>query len=171
MARAVARGVDGVDGIEAVLRVAATGDDNGPPVVTMDDLRQCDGLIIGSPAHFGNMAAPLKQVFDNTTPLWISGALCGKPAGVFTSVGSMHGGHETTLLSMMLPLMHHGMLICSTPCAEPALTNTRSGGTPYGASHYTGVDGTNEISEDEQTICHALGKRVAEVAVRLRGKS
>lgn len=167
LARAVARGVDSVDGAEATLRVAADDSDGDAPVVELDDLRGCDGLIIGSPAYFGNMAAPLKAVFDNSTPLWLNGALCGKPGGVFTSVGSLHGGHESTLLSMMLPLIHHGMLICSVPCTEAALEKTTSGGTPYGASHHTGVRQVTEINEDESAICFALGRRVAETAISL----
>lgn len=169
MARAVARGVDGFEGAEAVLRTATEND--GAPAVELDDLRECDGLIIGSPAHFGNMAAPLKQIFDDTTPLWLKGSLCGKPAGVFASVGSLHGGHETTLLSMMLPLMHHGMMICSVPCTEPALQNTRDGGTPYGASHHAkDSQGASELSDDETAVCRALGRRVAEVAVALKAR-
>lgn len=174
MARAVARGVDGVDNAAAVLRVAASDGDgdsgNGPPPVSHDDFRQCAGLIVGSPAHFGNMAAPLKRVFDETTPLWVSGTLCGKPAGVFTSAGSMHGGHETTLLSMMMPLLHHGMLICSLPCTETALINTQGGGTPYGPSHYSGKDNSRagrRLSEDEIKLCRLLGERVARTAVAL----
>lgn len=167
MARAVARGVESVEGATAVLRTAApSATEDGPPHIEMDDLRACDGLIIGSPAHFGNMAAPLKQIFDDTTALWLSGALCGKPAGVFTSVGSLHGGHETTLLSMMLPLIHHGMIICSVPCTEPALQNTRDGGTPYGASH-DAQNKNDDLSENEKTICQALGNRVAKVAQAL----
>ena len=175
MARAVARGVDGVKGAAAALRAAPALDDDtvgeeGPPPVSHNDFKACSGLIVGSPAHFGNMAAPLKHVFDQTTSLWISGALCGKPAGVFTSVGSMHGGHETTLLSMMMPLLHHGMLVCSMPCTEAALINTQSGGTPYGASHYSGKDDGRtgrRLSGDEINLCNVLGRRVAETAVAL----
>ncbi len=167
MARAIARGVDSVEGATTVLRCAPSDNpDMGPPPATLEDLKECDGLIVGSPAYFGNMAAPLKAFFDQTTPLWLSGSLCGKPAGVFVSVGSMHGGHETTLISMILPLLHHGMLICSIPCVDPSLSNTRSGGTPYGPSHYAGLNKNPQLTEDEKHLCQQLGKRVACIAVQ-----
>lgn len=179
LAREVARGVDGVDGSEAVLRtvpaVSATCEateaevpEDGPPYVDTDELADCDGLIIGSPTRFGNMAAPLKYFLDGTSALWASGALVGKPAGAFTSTASMHGGQESTLLSMMLPLLHHGMVIAGLPYSEPALTVTTSGGTPYGASHWAG-SGSAPRSPDEQelALARALGARIAKLAVRL----
>lgn len=173
MAKHIARGVELVDDVEAVLRtvpdvssvcekVAASIPDHGAPYATLEDLRNCDGLALGSPTHFGNMAAPLKYFIDSTTEIWFSGALSGKPAGVFTSTGSMHGGQESTLLSMMLPLMHHGMLILGLPYTETALRETTSGGTPYGPSH---VSLNNAVlSDQEKKLCRALGTRLAKTA-------
>ncbi len=141
----------------------------GPPYATHDDLLDCSGLILGSPTRFGNMSAPLKFFLDGTSALWLSGALVDKPAAVFTSTQTLHGGQETTLLSMMLPLLHHGMVLVGLPYTEPALTATRSGGTPYGASHAAGVSGQGELSDSERELARALGLRVATLASRLRG--
>ncbi len=179
MAQHVARGVEEVSGMQArvrtVPRVSAVCEtvedsipDSGPPYATPDDLKQCAGLILGSPTRFGNMAAPLRYFLDGTGGLWLSGALIGKPAAVFTSTASLHGGQETTLLSMMLPLLHHGMLLVGLPYSEPDLTSTASGGTPYGASHWAGPDDKRPLSEEEKRLCHALGKRVAEIAHHLQ---
>ncbi|TPQ25614.1 NAD(P)H:quinone oxidoreductase [Methylomonas koyamae] len=178
MAQHIARGVESVAGAEALLRtvpevsavsekVADSIPDSGAPYATLNDLENCDGLALGSPTHFGNMAAALKYFLDSSTPLWFSGALSGKPAGVFTSTGSMHGGHETTLLSMMLPLMHHGMLLMSLPCNEIALRETVSGGTPYGPSHCSEADA--ELTEHEKRLCWVLGERLARAALALKG--
>jgi NAD(P)H dehydrogenase (quinone) len=177
MAQQIARGVASVAGAEAVLRtvppvstvcqkVADSIPDSGAPYASLRDLESCDGLAMGSPTHFGNMAAPLKYFLDSTTGLWLAGALSGKPAGVFTSTGSMHGGQETTLLSMMLPLMHHGMLIMSLPCNEIALRETNSGGTPYGPSHRAEPDA--ELTEHEKRLCWVLGERLAKTALALK---
>lgn len=177
MAQQIARGVDSVTGAEALLRtvpevstvcekVADCIPELGAPYATLQELEHCDGLALGSPTHFGNMAAPLKHFIDNTTGLWFSGALSGKPAGVFTSTGSMHGGQETTLLSMMLPLMHHGMLMMSLPCNEIALRETISGGTPYGPSHRSETD--TELTEHEKCLCRILGQRLAKTAIALK---
>ena len=177
MARQIARGVESVKGAEAIIRtvpevspvsekVADSIPDSGAPYVTLKELENCDGLALGSPTHFGNMAAPLKHFIDSTTAMWFSGALSGKPAGVFTSTGSMHGGQETTLLSMMLPLMHHGMLMMSLPCNEIALRETVSGGTPYGPSHHSASD--EELSEHEKRLCRVLGERLAKTATALK---
>ena len=176
MARIIARGVDGVDGCDGRLRTVpalATADaepaktpQTGPPYATTADLEECAALILGSPTHFGNMAAPLKHFLDQTSALWLRGALSGKPAAVFTSTASLHGGQETTLFTMMLPLLHHGMILCGLPYEEPALERTRGGGTPYGASHHAGFDGM-PISDDEAELCMALGRRVANLAKRL----
>ena len=171
MARLIARGIEST-GMSARLRTvpAASADceqtapeipDSGDIYATLDDLAGCSGLLLGSPTRFGNMAAPLKYFLDSTTPLWLNGALIDKPAAAFTSTGSLHGGQESTLLSMMLPLLHHGMVLVGLPYAEPALLNTRSGGTPYGASHWAGGDGQQPISPDEAALCQALGRRVA----------
>ena len=178
MARLVARGIEEVPGCTARLRqvppvapitetAAPPVPDDGAPYATADDLIACAGLALGSPTRFGNMAAPLKHFLDGTGVLWASGALAGKPAAVFTATATMHGGQESTLLSMMLPLLHHGMLIVGLPYTEPALTATQSGGTPYGASHVTGAQGERTISEDERTLARALGRRLAEVTRRL----
>ena len=178
LAQLVARGVAEVAGMSAIVRTVpevstvceATHKpipDEGAPFVTLDDLKNCAGLILGSPTRFGNVAAPLKYFLDTTSGLWMSGALVGKPAGVFTSTTSMHGGQESTLLSMMNPLFHHGMVLVGIPYTEPALTHTLSGGTPYGASHVAGADNKQPISEHEQILARLLGKRVAEVAKKL----
>ena len=177
MARQIGRGVESVAGAEALLRtvpdvsavcekVAGSIPASGAPYATLLDLENCDGLALGSPTHFGNMAAPLKHFIDGTTALWFSGALSGKPAGVFTSTGSMHGGQETTLLSMMLPLMHHGMLVMSLPCNEIALRETISGGTPYGPSRCSEND--DELTEHEKRLCWVLGERLATTAIALK---
>ncbi|NOV31808.1 NAD(P)H:quinone oxidoreductase [Methylomonas sp. ZR1] len=179
MAQQIGRGVESVPGAAAVLRtvpevsavcekIADSIPDAGAPYATLQDLETCDGLALGSPTHFGNMAASLKHFLDGTTALWFSGALSGKPAGVFTSTGSMHGGQETTLLSMMLPLMHHGMLLMSLPCNEIALRETVSGGTPYGPSHVADTDA--ELTEHEKRLCWVLGERLAKTALALRAK-
>lgn len=177
LARQIARGVEEA-GLQARLRtvpaVAPTTQisspavpEDGAPYVEKKDLQECSGLILGSPTRFGNMAAPMKYFLDGTTSLWLKGALIGKPAAVFTSTGSVHGGNETTLLTMMLPLMHHGMVIVGLPYSEPALSATTSGGTPYGASHIGGAMDDRVISDDEKQLCLALGKRLAETALKL----
>jgi len=178
LARLVARGVEEVDGMRARLRsvppvapmtetAAPPEPDEGAPYATRADLRECAGLALGSPTRFGNMAAPLKHFLDTTSAEWASGSLVGKPAGVFTSTSTMHGGQETTLLSMMLPLLHHGMLIVGIPYTEAALNRTRGGGSPYGASHVAGVSDQHAVSDDERALARVLGRRVAEVALRL----
>jgi NAD(P)H dehydrogenase (quinone) len=178
LARQVCRGVESVAGARARLRtvpaVASVVEApqpavpaEGPPYATHDDLRECGGLVLGSPTRFGNMAAPLKFFLDGTSALWVSGALAGKPAGVFTSTQTLHGGQETTLLSMMLPLLHHGMYIVGLPYTDAALSTTRSGGSPYGASHFAGDDTQPRLSEEERTLAVHLGRRVAELAVKL----
>ena len=139
---------------------------SGPPYATLADLSACDGLALGSPTRFGNMAAPMKYFWDETTALWQSGDLVGKPAGCFTSTGTLHCGQEATLLSMMLPLFHHGMLIMGCPSDEPALGKTHTGGTPYGPSHYSGENSSNPLSEEEKILARLLGQRLAEVALR-----
>ncbi|MDG9784718.1 MULTISPECIES: NAD(P)H:quinone oxidoreductase [Pseudomonadaceae] len=177
MARQIARGVERA-GLEARLRtVPAVSADceasapdipaEGAPYATLDDLKGCAGLALGSPTRFGNMAAPLKYFIDGTSSLWLSGELVGKPAAVFTSTASLHGGQESTLLSMLLPLLHHGMLITGIPYSEPALLSTTGGGTPYGASHYAGADGKRGLDEQESALCRALGQRLAQTALRL----
>ena len=140
---------------------------DGPPFVALDDLAQCRGLILGSPTRFGNMAAPLKHFLDSTASQWLSGALAGKPAAVFTSTSSPHGGQESTLLSMMLPLLHHGMLLVGLPYSEAGLTRTEGGGSPYGAGHLARTQRDTALSEDERALARALGKRVADIALRL----
>ena len=178
MAKLIARGIEEVDGMQARLRTVpevstvceATEDSiptEGAPYVTLEDLKECAGLALGSPTRFGNMAAPLKYFIDNTSPLWLSGSLIGKPAAVFTSTSSLHGGQESTLLSMMLPLLHHGMLLTGLPYSETDLLHTTGGGTPYGASHYAGADNKLPISEAEHRLCIALGKRLATTAKAL----
>jgi len=175
MARYVARGVEQVEGMQArvrtVPRVSAvceavedTVPAEGPPYATVDDLVECEGLALGSPTRFGNMAAPLKYFLDGTATQWLSGALAGKPAAVFSSTASLHGGQETTLLSMMLPLLHHGMLVLGLPYTEPDLTRTTSGGTPYGATHVAGPDSDRGLTREEQRLCVALGRRLASVS-------
>ena len=179
LARQVCRGVESVAGASARLRtvpeVSATSEEPrqsvpvaGPPYVTLADLGEVQGLVLGSPTRFGNMAAPLKYFLDGTGALWLSGTLAGKPAGVFTSTQTMHGGQETTLVSMMLPLLHHGMYLVGIPYTERALNESRSGGSPYGASHVAVTAGARGVlSEDEKTLAQALGRRVAALAVRL----
>jgi NAD(P)H dehydrogenase (quinone) len=182
LARQVCRGVEAVAGMQARLRtvapVSVTTDqldpsvpNEGPPYATHDDLLQCCGLILGSPTRFGNMAAPLKFFLDGTSALWMSGALEGKPAAVFTSTQTLHGGQESTLLSMMIPLLHHGMFLVGLPFSEVGLAATRSGGTPYGASHVASLSGAGELSEAERELARALGVRVAKLAARLRSGS
>ena len=177
MARHIARGIE-LAGMEARLRtvpaisteceaVAPDIPASGALYATLDDLRHCAGLVLGSPTRFGNMAAPLKYFLDGTSSLWLGGELEGKPAAVFTSTASLHGGQETTLLSMMLPLLHHGMLITGLPYSESALLETRAGGTPYGASHHAGADGKSALDEHETALCRALGLRLAKTAVLL----
>ncbi|MGF1642268.1 MAG: NAD(P)H:quinone oxidoreductase [Thiotrichales bacterium] len=179
MARHIAHGVEEVDGACAVLRtvpaistvceaVEPAVPTQGAPYAELADLQECDGLILGSPTRFGNMAAPLKYFLDQTGNLWLAATLAGKPAGVFTSTASLHGGQETTLLSMMLPLLHHGMLIVGVPYSEPTLLTTRTGGTPYGPSHLAGTDSATGISQDEATLCKALGRRIASLATQLK---
>jgi NAD(P)H dehydrogenase (quinone) len=178
LARLIARGVEEIDGVRARVRqvppVAPVTQSAQPPVpgdgapyVELDDLHDCAGLIVGSPTRFGNMAAPMKHFLDSTPAEWVSGALVGKPCAVFTSTSTMHGGQESTLLSMMLPLLHHGMLFVGIPFTEKALNTTRTGGTPYGASHVSGIAGDQPISDEERELARALGRRVAEVARRL----
>jgi len=178
MARIIARGVEEVPGIEARLRTVApvstvceaTQDSiprSGAPYAELDDLRHCAGLALGSPTRFGNMAAPLKYFLDGTSPLWLSGALIGKPGAVFSSTASIHGGQETTLLSMMLPLLHHGMLILGLPYSETDLLRTTSGGTPYGPTHLAGEQSNLPLSEEEKRLCLALGRRLARSAMAL----
>jgi NAD(P)H dehydrogenase (quinone) len=182
LARQVSRGIEEVPGIETRLRtvppvstvceaVADTIPDAGPPYVSVDDLGGCAGLALGSPTRFGNMAAPLKYFLDGTSPLWLSGKLAGKPAGVFTSTSSLHGGQETTLLSMMLPLLHHGMLITGLPYSETDLLHTGSGGTPYGPSHFAGADSRRPLTDEEKRLCRALGRRLATLARRLTAET
>lgn len=179
LARQVCRGIESVTGARARLRTVppvVTAIDEpqpaipsaGPPYATHDDLRECDGLVLGSPTRFGNMAAPLKHFLDGTSSLWVSGVLANKPAAVFTSTQTMHGGQETTLLSMMLPLIHHGMVIVGLPYTEPALNHTTGGGSPYGASHVALGETQPRLSDDEKTLAQLLGRRVAELAVKLR---
>jgi NAD(P)H dehydrogenase (quinone) len=179
LARQVARGVEEVPGMQARLRsvppVAATTQvaappepESGAPYATRADLADCAGLVLGSPTRFGNMAAPLKHFLDGTGAEWASGTLVGKPAAVFTSTATQHGGQESTLLSMLLPLLHHGMLVLGIPFTEHALNGTRDGGTPYGASHVAGLQDDRPLSEDEQALARALGRRVARVAQQLQ---
>ena len=178
MAQLIARGVEGVSGAKARIRTVPKVSANceateseipsrGDPYCELQDLEECAGVALGSPTRFGNMAAPMKYFLDGTTALWLKGALIGKPAAVFTSTGSMHGGNESTLLTMMLPLMHHGMLMVGLPYSEPTLSSTQSGGTPYGASHVGGALDDKKITEDEKKLCIALGKRLAETALKL----
>ncbi|GAB5414677.1 MAG: NAD(P)H:quinone oxidoreductase [Congregibacter sp.] len=178
MARMIARGVASVEGVQARLRtvppVSSDAEptldavpDSGPPYCSMDDLRHSAGLILGSPTRFGNMAAPLKYFIDQSSELWLSGSMIDKPAAVFTSTSSLHGGQESTLLSMQLPLQHHGMLIVGLPYSEPGMMSTQSGGTPYGASHWAGADGSRDVDDTELALCRALGRRVALLSERL----
>lgn len=179
LARRIAAGVDEVEGMQARLRtvpelVPAAGavsapevPDVGPPYVSVDDLAECRGLILGSPTRFGNMAAPLKSFIDSTASQWLNGTLAGKPAAVFTSTSSPHGGQESTLLSMMLPLLHHGMLLVGLPYSEPGLARTEGGGSPYGAGHLARTHGAVQLGDDEKALARALGKRVATIASKL----
>jgi NAD(P)H dehydrogenase (quinone) len=180
MARRIARGIEETPGCQARLRtvpavstvceaVADSIPEDGPPYASLDDLRDCAGLVLGSPTRFGNMAAPLKYFIDSTSSLWLSGTLAGKPAAVFTSTSSLHGGQESTLLSMMLPLLHHGMLLLGLPYSESALLTTTSGGTPYGPSHTAGTDSTRPLTKEEKDLCRALGRRIAQTALTLQG--
>jgi len=182
MAELVAEGIERVAGASARLRtvpkVAAVTSvaapaipDAGAPYCELKDLEECAGLALGSPTRFGNMAAPMKYFLDGTSGLWLSGALSGKPACVFTSTASMHGGQETTLVSMMLPLLHHGMLIVGLPYTEPLLSSTQGGGTPYGPSHVAGVSDDHPVSDAERALCIAQGKRLAQAALKLAGPS
>jgi len=175
----IARGVNAAGDANAEIRtvpkvstviesVSASVPESGAPYVSLEDLDDIDGLIIGSPTHFGNMSASLKHFLDQTTGKWFASTLAGKPAAVFTSTGTQHGGQESTLLSMMTPLLHHGMLITGIPFSEPALNHTTRGGTPYGASHVAGVDGKHPLDENERQLCQALGKRVATIAQQLK---
>jgi NAD(P)H dehydrogenase (quinone) len=178
MAQLIGRGIETVPGMRARLRtvprVSAVSEavepavpDTGAPYAELRDLQECAGLALGSPTRFGNMDAPLKYFLDSTSALWLSGALAGKPAALFTSTASAHGGQEATLLSMMIPLLHHGMLVVGLPYAEPELMSTRSGGTPYGASHLAGVRADQPVTDDERRLCMALGTRLAQVAAKL----
>jgi len=178
MANLIARGVEEVEGVQAKIRTVpaistvceAVADDipeDGALYASLDDLKDCAGLVIGSPTRFGNMAAPLKYFLDGTSNLWLAGSLIGKPAAVFTSTSSLHGGQETTLTSMMLPLLHHGMLLAGLPYSETALLETSTGGTPYGASHLAGPDNSRKIDQHESQLCIALGKRIATLAKKL----
>lgn len=178
LAQHIARGIALVPGVEARLRtvppvsttceaVSPSVPDEGAPYVSLDDLRQCAGLALGSPTRFGNMAAPMKYFLDGTSALWLSGELVGKPATVFSSTASMHGGQETTLISMMLPLIHHGMIIAGLPYTEMALTTTEQGGTPYGATHVAGAAGEKPLTDDEMSLAKAQGTRLAKLALKL----
>jgi NAD(P)H dehydrogenase (quinone) len=179
LARQIARGVDEVEGARARLRsvppvapvteqAAPPEPEDGAPYVDKADLAECAGLLLGSPTRFGNMAAPVKHFLDTLGAEWASGTLIGKPAGVFTSTATMHGGQESTLLSMMVPLLHHGCVIAGIPYSETALNTTRSGGTPYGASHVAGAKDDPQLTDDETALARALGRRVAQLALRLR---
>jgi NAD(P)H dehydrogenase (quinone) len=179
MAELIAEGVERVPGAQARVRTVAKIEEiaraqDGPPLARegapyceLKDLEECAGLALGSPTRFGNMAAPMKAFVDGTGPLWMKGALIGKPACVFTSTGSLHGGQETTLLSMMLPLLHHGMLIAGLPYSQAELNATRTGGTPYGASHFAGIADDLPLSDAERALCIAQGRRLAEIALKL----
>jgi NAD(P)H dehydrogenase (quinone) len=181
LARQICRGIESIDGALATLRsvpeISAENDRQirdvpatGAPFVSLDDLRRCDGLLLGSPTRFGNMAAPVKYFLDSTSALWAEGALIGKPAGVFTGSSSLHGGQESTLLTMMLPLLHHGMMIVGLPYSESALSSTRSGGTPYGASHFTPYGKPTALSEEETALARAQGARLAQLALDLKDR-
>ena len=178
LARQIARGIGEVEGVSARLRTvppvapvtveaAPPEPEDGAPYVEKSDLAECAGLLIGSPTRFGNMAAPMKHFIDTLGAEWASGTLAGKPAAVFTSTASMHGGQESTLLSMLVPLLHHGCVIAGIPYTEPLLSSTRSGGTPYGASHVAGAKDEPQLTDEESTLARALGRRIAGLAVRL----
>jgi NAD(P)H dehydrogenase (quinone) len=179
LAREICQGVDAVSGASARLRtvpavsavceaVEPAVPGKGPPYATYEDLAECAGMILGSPTRFGNMAAPLKYWLDGTSSQWLSGTLAGKPAGLFTSTSTLHGGQESTLLTMAVPLLHHGMLIVGVPYTEPVLSSTTTGGSPYGASHVTWNRENDRLSEDDRTVARALGSRVATVAMKLQ---
>ena len=178
MAQFIARGIETIPGVRARVRTVpkistvceATESaipDSGAPYIELRDLEECIGLALGSPTRFGNMAGAMKYFWDSTSPLWMKHALAGKPAALFTSTGSMHGGQESTLLSMMLPLLHHGMIITGIPYSEPELAATQTGGTPYGASHVAGLTGNLPVSDAEKKLCMALGRRLANIALKL----
>ncbi|MQR01682.1 NAD(P)H:quinone oxidoreductase [Glaciimonas soli] len=178
LAELIAQGIDSIPGCEARLRTVpaistvteateSTIPDTGAPYVELQDLEQCAGLALGSPTRFGNMASAMKYFWDGTTTQWLAGTLAGKPACVFTSTGSIHGGQESTLMSMMTPLLHHGMLIMGLPYTLPELMTTNSGGTPYGASHWSGMNGNHPISTESRVLAIAQGKRLAEIALKL----
>jgi NAD(P)H dehydrogenase (quinone) len=179
MAQHIARGIESVPGVEARIRTVPAVSpnteiseppvpDSGAPYATLDDLKTCSGLALGSPTRFGNMAAPLKYFLDSTSSLWLAGDLVDKPAAVFSSTSSLHGGQETTLISMMLPLIHLGFMILGIPYTEPDLHTTTTGGTPYGATHVAGGLGDKIVNEEEQRLCFAMGKRLAETALKLK---
>ncbi len=179
LAELIAQGIESVPGCDARLRtvpsvssVAEATESEvpaaGAPYVELDDLQDCAGLALGSPTRFGNMASAMKYFWDGTASQWLAGTLAGKPAAVFTATGSLHGGQESTLLSMMIPLFHHGMMVLGLPYTHPELMTTSSGGTPYGASHWSGIDGDKPLSDDEKRLAVALGRRLAETAVKLR---
>lgn len=178
MAQLIARGIESVEGIEARIRTVPAVSplveasepevpEEGAIYCSEEEFSECSGLALGSPTRFGNMAGAMKHFLDSTGAQWMSGSMIGKPAGVFTSTASLHGGQESTLLSMQIPLMHHGMLIAGIPYCEAELSSTTSGGTPYGPSHLAGAEGSNPISEEEAALCHAFGKRLAELAMKL----
>lgn len=180
LAELIAQGIESVAGCDARLRtvpavstvaeaVAPDIPAEGPPYVELSDLEECAGLALGSPTRFGNMAAAMKYFWDGTSTAWLAGTLAGKPACVFTSTSSLHGGQETTLLTMMMPLLHHGMMVLGLPYTNPELMTSKSGGTPYGASHWAGLNGDNALSEETRTLTIALGRRLAETARKLRG--
>ncbi len=180
LAELIAQGIESVPGVDARLRTVpavstvaeATASEipsDGAPYVELQDLTDCAGLALGSPTRFGNMASAMKYFLDGTAAQWLSGALSGKPAVVFTSTGSLHGGQESTLLTMMIPLLHHGMLIMGLPYTHPELMTTSSGGSPYGPTHWSGIDGNKAVTDDEKRLAIAMGKRLAEAAVKLQG--
>ena len=180
LADLICQGIDSVPGCEARLRtvpaVSAVSEasapaipEQGPPYVELADLRECDGLALGSPTRFGNMASAMKYFWDGTSAEWLAGTLAGKPACVFTSTGSLHGGQESTQLSMMRPLLHHGMLLLGLPFTQPELMTTASGGTPYGASHWSGLNGDRPLTDDSRSLAIALGRRLAQIALKCRG--
>ena len=179
LAAQIARGVSRVQGMDARIRTVPSVSpdteaslpavpDDGAPFASKDDLANCAGLAIGSPTRFGNMAAPLKYFLDSTGDLWLNGTLNGKPAGAFTSTGSLHGGQESTLLTMMVPLLHHGMVLCGVPYSESALNETSAGGTPYGPSHWAGTGEPQSVNDHEKAICQTFGERLARIAMKLR---
>lgn len=179
LAQYIARGIESVDGVEAKIRTVpavspnteaseAAVPESGAPYATIEDIKQCDGLALGSPTRFGNMAAAMKYFIDGLSGVWLAGDTAGKPAAVFTSTSSMHGGQETTLISMMQPLFHLGFMLLGIPYTEPDLTTTQSGGTPYGATHVAGSSGKHPVTEEEQRLCIALGKRLAQTAKQLK---